>query len=193
MWWRPAVKTKGHHCNTAKRWISKWTAPGGLLVYRYKHRGYHTLSRPARLVAGRNSSTAEGCCFSLLQEFQPGGSEPCWSWRGVNAGMSGAIDCLSTKGRKAAVGFSTVSSRKWDQTNSQAARPAITSLGGQEISSDPPFYDPQLSASGRLEGMEVGQDRRRRRRGCGGERPENVTSLGSTSGSRATGSSCEWI
>lgn len=54
-------------------------------------------------------------------------------------GMSGAIDRLSTKGRKAAVGFSTVSSRKWDQTYSRAARPAISSLGGQEISSDPPF------------------------------------------------------
>lgn len=79
-------------------------------------------------------------------------------------GMSGAIDRLSTKGRKAAVGFSTVSSRKWDQTYSRAARPAISSLGGQEISSDPPFYDPQLSASGRLGGLEVGQQHRDRRR-----------------------------
>lgn len=65
-------------------------------------------------------------------------------------GMSGAINCLSTKERRAVVGFSSVSSKKWDQTYSQAAGPATTSLGGQEISSDPPFYDPQLSASERL-------------------------------------------
>ncbi len=57
------------------------------------------------------------------------------------------------------MGFSTVSSRKWDQTYSQAARPATTRLGGQEISSDPPFYDPQLSASERHGGLEVGQER----------------------------------
>lgn len=80
-------------------------------------------------------------------------------------GMSAAINCLSAEGRRAAVGFGSVSSRKWDQTYSQVARPAATSLGGQEISSDPPFYDPQLSASESLGGLEVGQ-----RRGRGGEK-----------------------
>lgn len=57
------------------------------------------------------------------------------------------------------MGFSSVSSRKRDQTYSQAARPATTRLGGQEISSDPPFYDPQLSARERHGGLEVGQER----------------------------------
>lgn len=70
--------------------------------------------------------------------------------------MSRAINCLSTKGGRAAVGFCSVSIRKWDQTSSQAARSATASLGGQEISSDPPFYDPQLSASKRHGGLEVG-------------------------------------
>lgn len=58
------------------------------------------------------------------------------------------------------MGFSGVSSRKWDQADSRAARRATASLGGQEISSDPPFYDPQLSASEtawRPEG--IGQER----------------------------------
>lgn len=84
------------------------------------------------------------------------------------------------------MGFGSVSSRKWDQTYSQVARPATTSLGGQEISSDPPFYDPQLSASESLRGLEVGQ-----RRGRWKKRPENVTSLGRTWGEEATGRNCE--
>lgn len=78
--------------------------------------------------------------------------------------MSGAINCLFTKGRRAALGFSNVSSRKWDQTISQAARTATASLGGQEINSDPPFYDPQLSAGERHGGLEVGQERGRKSR-----------------------------
>lgn len=142
---------------------SKWTATGGLLVYYFNHQGHHMLSHSARLVAERNSSTEVDCCFSLLKEFHPAASRPRWSWRGANSGMSRAIDCLSTKGRRAAVGFSTVSSRRWDQTYSQAARPATASLGGQEISSDPPFYDPQLSARERHGGLEVGQERGRKR------------------------------
>ena len=60
--------------------------------------------------------------------------------------MSRTINCLSTRGRRAGLGFNSVSSRRWDQTYSQAARLATASLGGQEIRSDPPFYDSQLSA-----------------------------------------------
>lgn len=128
-----------------------------------------TVPHAARLEFRRNSSTEMDCCFSLLQEFHPAASRPRWSRQGTNPGMSRAIDCLSTEGRRGAVGFCSVSSRKWDQTYSQAARPATNSLGGQEITSDPAFYDPQLSAGGSME------DR-------AGEKvekwPKNVTSLG---------------
>lgn len=42
------------------------------------------------------------------------------------------------------MGFSGVVGGKRDLAQSHAGRPATSSLGGQEISSDPPFYDPQL-------------------------------------------------
>jgi len=72
-------------------------------------------------------------------------------------GMSGAINCLSTEGKWAVVGFSTVSSGERDQTDSQAAHPATAGLGGQEINLDPRSYDPQLSACERTGELEEGQ------------------------------------
>lgn len=87
--------------------------------------------------------------------------------------MKGAMNRLSTRGSGVAGGFSRLSSRRQDQVYSQAASPVTASLGGQEISLDPPFYDPQLSASKERE-MEVGQTKGERR----GQK--NATSLGRT-------------
>lgn len=179
---------KGIDINIHKKHkIPKSAATEGLLVYYLNTWGYRRLSHTARLVAQWNSSTRVDCCFSLLQEFHPPASRPCWSWREANTGMIRAINGLSIKGRRAVVGFNSVSSRKWDQTYSQTARPATASLGGQEISSDPPFYDPQLSASEKHRGLEVGQGERK------AKWPKNVTSLGRTWGNSTTGRSCDWI
>lgn len=80
------VKTKGHHYIKLKQYckdgISKWTAPGGLLVYRYKHRGYHTLSR----IAQQRAAASHYCRNFSLEDpsLVDPGVELTWGWAGLS-------------------------------------------------------------------------------------------------------------